>query len=148
MARFWTGTKLLKSAVRPHTTLASLALGSGSLAMASRKSLANWRLPGRLVTRWTRQLSGGSGVCPHAISGAANSSHRNLRVSSQQARTLYPKKQSNAPFLPIIGRFRPTSKRKYGSNGICFRIGPPHRNVSGLLFLKRTRFRVVFKEPP
>jgi hypothetical protein len=90
---------LLRSAVRPHTTPAPLALGS--VAMASRKSLANCRLPGRLVTWRTRQLSVvvcGSVLCPHASTGTAKTIHR--KISAQQARTLYPGKGVKCTISP------------------------------------------------
>src|SRR5690242_2874809 len=89
-ARSAAGTLSLKSAVMPQVAGGSL----GSLAVVSiivsRKSLANWWLPGRLLTSWLRQASKSvfagfgdckagwckGGDCPHAMSGATTHSRK------------------------------------------------------------------------
>ena len=63
------GTFSLRSAVRPHITAVSSASASGSVAIVSMKSVANRWLPGKAVTRCTRQLSGSSLTLASSLTG-------------------------------------------------------------------------------
>ena len=130
VAQSWAETKLLRSAVDPTPRWHPGPWG---------RDRWPWPQDRWQTSNFQEDLSrdghgdypkGGGALSPcHQGSGRQYPSETSV-LAPDGPHSYTPRSSQSRHFLPIVGSFGQLQKGDVASNGICFRIGPPHRNVS------------------